>query len=129
MSSGSDGTFEASPAAIRRAIQSMEALPALAKSMRERFVTRERDFTDWPGWTDDYARQTRPGYEENNQYCLDVADGLALALTGLVDATRANLQEIEDTQRQSTESIEEFRRKTWGGPGDGDPGPGSTGKH
>ncbi|MDX3853055.1 hypothetical protein [Streptomyces sp. AK02-01A] len=128
MSSGTDGTYEASPAALRRAITSMEALPEIAERIRQRFIRRERDFTEWPGWTDDFAYQARPGYEENNQYCMEVADGLREALKGLVDATHANLKEIEDTQQSSTERIESFRRKTETGPG-GVPGSSTTGKH
>ncbi|MEU3183529.1 hypothetical protein ABZ707_04845 [Streptomyces sp. NPDC006923] len=128
MSSGTDGTYEASPAALRRAIASMEALPEIAERMRQRFLARERDFTEWPGWTDDFAHQARPGYEENNRYCLEVADGLEQALNGLVVATQANLKEIEDTQQDSTDKIESFRRTSDTGFGGG-PGPGNTGKH
>ncbi|MCX5411563.1 hypothetical protein [Streptomyces sp. NBC_00059] len=106
------GVYEADPGGLRRSIEEMKSLPALAKRMGQDFRRQENDYTDWPGWTDDFAREVRPKYEENNAYCTDIAHGLYEALDVLVSATLTNLENIEGTRTDATEQIAAHRRKT-----------------
>jgi hypothetical protein len=85
----------------------MEALSAMALRMRDDFVADEQNYTDWPGWTDDFAEKTRPVYRKNNDSCLEIAGALSKAVTGLVTATLGNLQNIEGTQSYAQEQVEQ----------------------
>ncbi|GAB3962870.1 hypothetical protein [Streptomyces sparsus] len=106
------GLYEADPGGLRRSIEEMKNLPALAKQMGEDFRRQENDYTEWPGWTDDFAHQVRPKYEENNRYCTDIAQGLYEALDALVSATLTNLENIEGTRSDTTEQIQAHQRRT-----------------
>ncbi|MEV8226002.1 hypothetical protein AB0P41_07985 [Streptomyces sp. NPDC079167] len=106
------GLYEADPGGLRRSIEEMKNLPALAKKMGEDFRRQENDYTEWPGWTDDFARDVRPKYEENNRYCTDITQGLYEALDALVSATLTNLENIEGTRTDTTEQIQAHQRKT-----------------
>ncbi|MER5778836.1 hypothetical protein ABT144_32045 [Streptomyces sp. NPDC002039] len=106
------GVYEASPEALRRAVERMRRLPELAEGLSRSFTADERNYTPWPGWTDDYALQVRPVYERNNEFCLGTGRVLYEALDGLVQATLANLDNIERTRSYSTEQIAEHRRRT-----------------
>lgn len=100
------GAYEANPAGLRRSIEEMKRLPALAKKMGEDFRLQENDYTQWPGWTDDFARQVRPQYQKNNEYCTEVAQSLYMALDALVSATLTSLENIEGTRTDATEKID-----------------------
>ncbi|MET9442316.1 hypothetical protein [Streptomyces sp. NPDC006610] len=106
------GVYEANPEALRSSIERMKRLPELARKLGEQFTNQERAYTEWPGWTDDYAHQVRPVYERNNQYCLGTSTTLYDALYGLVSATIANLENIEKTRTDSTDRIREHQRRT-----------------
>ncbi|WP_405389898.1 hypothetical protein OG596_19615 [Streptomyces sp. NBC_01102] len=106
------GAYEADPTGLRRSIEEMKRLPGLAKRMGEDFRREENDYTEWPGWTDDFARGVRPQYEENNRYCTDISQSLYEALDALVSATLTNLENIEGTRTDATEKIREHRTKS-----------------
>ncbi|WP_327167290.1 hypothetical protein [Streptomyces subrutilus] len=106
------GVYEADPQALRRAVERMRRLPELAQGLGRNFISDERNYTPWPGWTDDFAGQVRPVYERNNEYCLNTGEVLYEALDGLVRATLANLSSIERTQSDSSERIADHRRRT-----------------
>jgi hypothetical protein len=120
--------YEANPAALRNSIERMKQLPLMARQLGQDFLSQERTYTEWPGWTDDFAREVRPVYERNNAYCLDTSNSLFEALDGLVSATLANLANIERTQSDSSERIREHRRRTEEALGD-ETGDGSGGRH
>ncbi|MEK8145854.1 hypothetical protein NKH18_45340 [Streptomyces sp. M10(2022)] len=65
-----------------------------------------KNYTDWPGWTDDFAEKTRPVYEKNNASCQEIAGALSEALVSLVTATLGNLQNIEGTQSYAQEQVD-----------------------
>ncbi|NBM15783.1 hypothetical protein [Streptomyces sp. GC420] len=119
------GTYEADTAGLRRSIENMKRLPELARQLGADFRRQENDYTEWPGWTDDFARQVRPKYDENNRYCTEFAGSLFSALDGLVSATLANLDNIEGTRNDGTEMIRQHSRKTDAVLGDSD----GTGRH
>lgn len=120
------GVYEANPEALRRAVERMRRLPELAGALGRSFTVDERNYTAWPGWTDDYALQVRPVYERNNEYCLGTGRVLHEALDGLVQATLSNLANIERTRSDSTERIAEHQRRTRDSVFDD---PGSGGRH
>lgn len=113
------GVYEADPAGLRSSIERMRALPVLARKLGEDFTNYERSFTEWPGWTDDFAHQVRPVYNSNNEYCLGVSTTLFEALDGLVSATLACLENIEETRIDSQERIREHQLRTEEAVGDG----------
>ncbi|MFE6281201.1 hypothetical protein [Streptomyces sp. NPDC057877] len=113
------GVYEANPDALRASVERMKRLPVMARALGEDFTNRERVYTEWPGWTDDYAHQVRPVYQSNNEYCLGTSRTLFEALDGLVAATLAALENIEQTRTDSTERIREHQRRTEGAVGDG----------
>ncbi|MFF2525172.1 hypothetical protein [Streptomyces liangshanensis] len=115
------GVFEADPAALRRGIEGMRALPLMARQLGADFRAEENTYTEWPGWTDDFARSVRPRYNDNNEYCLRIGTALHDALDALVAATLMNLESIEGARNDAVERIEDHRRRT------ADPGPGSGG--
>ncbi|MDX3850294.1 hypothetical protein [Streptomyces sp. AK02-01A] len=106
------GVYEANPGGLRRSIDGMKRLPEMAKSLGEDFRRAENTYTEWPGWTDDFARQVRPKYNDNNEYCLRIGTALFGALDALVSATLANLENIEGTQSDATEQIRDHQQKT-----------------
>lgn len=106
------GEYAADPSSLRQIIGEMKRLPEMAKKMRDDFRSHENDFTDWPGWTDDFARETRPKYEENNEHCVSYAMALYEALDGLVAATLTNLENIEGTRTDATDRIRAHQAKT-----------------
>ncbi|MDH2393681.1 hypothetical protein QCN29_33960 [Streptomyces sp. HNM0663] len=106
------GVYEAYPDALRSSIERMRRLPELARKLGEDFTGQERSYVEWPGWTDDFAHEVRPVYESNNEYCLGISSTLFQALDGLVSATLANLENIEQTRTDSTERIREHRLRT-----------------
>jgi hypothetical protein len=108
----SEGVYEADPAGLRRSIEGMKRLPEMAKKLGTDFRQEENSYTEWPGWTDDFARSARPQYDDNNEYCLRISTALHSALDALVSATLANLDNIEGTQSDATERIDEHKRKT-----------------
>ncbi|MFE6777590.1 hypothetical protein [Streptomyces sp. NPDC057702] len=106
------GVYEANPAALRRSIEGMKQLPVLARKLGTDFNENENDYTEWPGWTDDFAHEVRPRYEENNAYCVRITGALHQALDALVSATLANLHNIEGTQSDTLERIQSHQRRT-----------------
>jgi hypothetical protein len=106
------GVYEADPAGLRRGIEGMKQLPAMAKKLGTDFRQEENAYTEWPGWTDDYARSARPQYDDSNEYCLRISTALYGALDALVSATLANLDNIEGTQSDAEDRIQEHKVKT-----------------
>ncbi|MGW2209725.1 hypothetical protein [Streptomyces sp. NPDC001781] len=103
--------YEADPSGLRRSIEEMKSLPALARRMVQDFRHHESAYTPWPGWTDDFARQVRPQYQRNNTYCADIVQELYEALDALVSATLTNLENIESTRSDATDRIEAHGRR------------------
>lgn len=106
------GVYEANPEALRLSIERMKLLPKMARQLGQDFTNGERHYSEWPGWTDEFALEVRPVYESNNEYCLGTSSTLFEALDGLVSATLANLENIEQTRTDSTERIREHQRRT-----------------
>ncbi|MFD5430116.1 hypothetical protein [Streptomyces sp. NPDC127084] len=106
------GVYEANTQALRASIARMKRLPELARKLGEDFDSNERHYTEWPGWTDDFAEKVRPVYDRNNEYCMGTSRTLFEALDGLVSATLSNLEGIEKNAADSTERIREHQRRT-----------------
>ncbi|WP_299531701.1 hypothetical protein [uncultured Streptomyces sp.] len=106
------GTYEADTAGLRRSIENMKRLPEMAKKLGADFRRHENDYTEWPGWTDDFALEVRPRYDDNNRFSTGFAAALYNALDGLVGATLANLENIEGTRADGTDMIREHAHKT-----------------
>ncbi|GGZ00879.1 hypothetical protein [Streptomyces poonensis] len=123
------GVYEADTAGLRRSIDGMKRLPEMAKGLEEKFRRQENDYTEWPGWTDDFALEVRPRYDDNNRSCTEFSTALFTALDGLVSATLANLDNIEGTRADGTDMISEHARRTGSVFGDGEGDADGSGRH
>ncbi|MEK8143250.1 hypothetical protein NKH18_17330 [Streptomyces sp. M10(2022)] len=106
------GAYQADTGALRQSIEEMKRLPGLAKQMGEDFRSQEKNYTEWPGWTDDFALEVRPRYEENNRYCTDISTALYEVLDALVSATLTNLESIEGTRTDASEQVRAHQAET-----------------
>lgn len=111
--------FEADTVGLRRSAEEMQRLPDMARRLVTEFLDRESQYTDWPGWTDDYALEVRPAYERDNQRCVNFVTALHDALDNLVSATLANLNTIERVRDDAHDMIAEHWWRTAGTFGDG----------
>ncbi|PJE98305.1 hypothetical protein CUT44_07820 [Streptomyces carminius] len=110
--------FSADTIGLRHSVEEMRRLPGMARTLVTDFLDREGRYTEWPGWTDDYALKVRPAYERDNQRCVDFGDALHDALDALVSATLANLDAIEKARNDSLDTIADHSWRTAGASGD-----------
>ncbi|MEU5132637.1 hypothetical protein [Streptomyces californicus] len=100
------GKFIANPGRMRQGGEMMEELPARVKKISENFISDMSNYYPWPGIDDDFALETRPKYDANNQACLDLLTAIGGAFTGLRHAVLSNSRHIEGVSSDARDEID-----------------------
>ncbi|MYR58924.1 hypothetical protein GTY54_22660 [Streptomyces sp. SID625] len=93
------------PRRIQAGTEQLKQIAELARSITSDFLDEISATVDWPGTSDDFAKQARPKEQKERQTAKDTCTAIRDAIVGITEGTLQNLDSMTRVRDQALDAI------------------------